>query len=331
MTDWIAETRRRKLAAYAHFLGVEAGLAGADELDDAAYLHALAEVVAVAPPGMALQFGAARRLAELGIVGHLILSAPDLAHTLDVWERHANMAGELASLSSRIEGAHWTLHFAAAPVLPLQSSRFLVEELVATFFAFAREATGADFSTFETAFAFPREEGVDYAMHLPGRVRFGAYAHPLNHAGAALVSGPSWMLEIPHLARDQETFDALRARLSQSRTGRDLPARIRDCLLSSPQAPPRADAVARALGMSERTLARRLEEQDTSFGAVLDDYRRALALDLLEGEASSVARVANLLGYRSENSFRRAFRGWMGKPVAQWRRERKLKKGSLAK
>lgn len=329
MTDWIAETRRRKLAAYAHFLGAEMGAVAARALDDAAYLHALAEVVALAPPGMALQFGAARRLAELGIVGHLILSAPDLAHTLDVWERHANMAGELASLTSRIEEGRWTLRFTASAMLPAAPARFLIEELVATFFAFAREATGADFSGFETAFPFPQAVGVDYPAYIPGCLRFDVHAH--GHPNAALVSGPAWMLEIAHLARDDETFEALRVRLPQSRAERDLPARIRDFLLSSPQFEPRADIVARSLGMSGRTLARRLEGQGTSFGTVLGDYRRALALDLLEGEAGSVARVANLLGYRSENSFRRAFRGWVGTPVAQWRREQKLGKGSLAK
>jgi AraC-like DNA-binding protein len=339
MTDWIADARRRKLVAYERCLDRAPSSLGA--MDDVAYLHGLAEVAAHTPAGTALAFGAGRRLADLGIFGHLILSAPDLERTLEVWTRHADMAGEPAQMTSRVDryagewGAAgcWTVRFIAAPVLSAGVARFVIEELVATFFAFAAEATGADFSVFETAFPFAPIRGVDYAASIPGRIRFDARE--------AQVSGPASLLTVSHRARDDETFAALLARLSPSWTRqgsdrRDLAARIRDCLIAVPQSPPRIDSVARALGMSARTLSRRLEAEGTSFGAVLDEYRRGLALDLLGGAGgTSVARTAHLLGYRSENSFRRAFRGWTGTSVGQWRRERqmcrKMEKGSLAK
>lgn len=333
MTDWIADARRRKLAAYAPYL--DRALSPVRAMDDATYLHGLAEVAAQAPAGTALAFGAGRRLADLGIFGHLILSAPDLARTLEVWARHADMAGEPAQMTSRVDeqARRWTVRFVASPVLSAGGARFVIEELVATFFAFAAEATGADFSVFETTFPFAPIGEVDYAASIPGRIRFDGRE--------AQVSGPASLLTVSHRARDDETFAALLARLTSSWTRhaadrRDLADRIRDCLIAAPQSPPRIYTVAHTLGMSTRTLSRRLEAEGTSFGAVLDDYRRVLALDLLgSGGGTSVARAAYLLGYRSENSFRRAFRGWTGTSVGQWRKERqdirKSKKGSLAK
>ncbi len=332
MTDWIADARRRKLAAYAPYLNRTVPLPR--ELDDVAYLHGLAEVAAHVPVGTALAFGAGRRLADLGIFGHLILSAPDLGRTLEVWARYADMAGEPAQMTSRVDeqAGIWTVRFTAAPVLSPAIARFVIEELVGTFFAFAAEATGADFSKFETAFPFAPIRGVEYSALVPGRIRFDART--------AQLSGPASLLTISHCARDDETFAALLARLSSSWTHRgayrrDLAARIRDCLIAAPQSPPRIDTVARALGTSTRTLSRDLEKEGTSFGAVLEDYRRVLAFDLLgSGGETSVARAAHLLGYRSENSFRRAFRGWTGVSVGHWRKarqlERKSKKGSLA-
>lgn len=67
--------------------------------------------------------------------------------------------------------------------------------------------------------------------------------------------------------------------------------------------------VARLLGVSARTLQRRLHDQGTSFRAVVDEVRSTEAARLLErGERAST--IAELLGFSEESAFRRAFRRW---------------------
>ncbi|HUD31354.1 MAG TPA: helix-turn-helix domain-containing protein [Novosphingobium sp.] len=330
MPDRISEMRRRKLAVYAEYLGRDAPTRQVQgPIDAMAYLHALAEMVSEAPSRMALEVGSRRRLADLGIIGHLILSAPDLGETLRLWDSHAGMAGELATMSSRVSGEgearRWTIHFAPLPFLAPELARFVVEELIATFFAFAREATGRDLADFEVGLPFAPSPAVDYPRYMCPTVRFGQRA--------ATVAGPASALALRQVAHDAETFDLLVSRLREP-SGRhgpaDLLARLREGLMARPGEPPRLDIIARGMGMSARTLSRGLAREGTSFAQVLSDYRRTIAIDLLQSRAMSVAEVAHLLGYRSESGLRRAFVEWTGLPVARWRQSLANQKGSLA-
>lgn len=75
---------------------------------------------------------------------------------------------------------------------------------------------------------------------------------------------------------------------------------------------------ARVLGVSERTLRRRLDEEGTSFRERLDQVRRSRALELLAHEG--VGPVARSLGFVDSRSFQRAFRRWTGMTPSEHRR-----------
>ena len=66
--------------------------------------------------------------------------------------------------------------------------------------------------------------------------------------------------------------------------------------------------IARALAMSARSLARRLNEESTSYTEVLDSVRRELATRYLEDKTFSISQIAWLLGYSEVSSFNHAFR-----------------------
>jgi AraC-like DNA-binding protein len=71
-------------------------------------------------------------------------------------------------------------------------------------------------------------------------------------------------------------------------------------------------SVARALGVSRRTLARRLAETETSFRTLLDAEIKARASRLLSSQKLSRPEMAEQLGYRDPTSFSRACRRWFG-------------------
>ncbi|MFO8142068.1 MAG: AraC family transcriptional regulator [Marinobacter sp.] len=124
----------------------------------------------------------------------------------------------------------------------------------------------------------------------------------------------------PGLSKLHEQFSAGRlAALGMER----LPAPdLRQWLLTriSQKLPRRLDA-ARALGVSERTLARRLQAQGQTFNGLLDDVRRELALTAVAGQQQSLADIAQSLGYAEASTFYRAFHRWTGLPPARWRNE----------
>lgn len=70
--------------------------------------------------------------------------------------------------------------------------------------------------------------------------------------------------------------------------------------------------VASKLAVSNRTLARRLKDEDTTYQKILDELREELARHYLTASNYSSMEIAFLLGYDESNSFYRAFRTWTG-------------------
>lgn len=85
---------------------------------------------------------------------------------------------------------------------------------------------------------------------------------------------------------------------------------------------PSAEEVAQTLCMGSRTLRRKLALCNSSFQAVLEQHRKAKALELLSAaSAPSLRTIAQQTGYQDERSLRRAFIRWMGVPPGQFRKE----------
>jgi AraC-like DNA-binding protein len=105
----------------------------------------------------------------------------------------------------------------------------------------------------------------------------------------------------------------LRRRLSELETGSTMSERVRAVLLEMlPAGEASVEAVALRLMVSPRTLQRRLREEGTSYQAVLNETREALARHYLSSSSLPAAEISFLLGYEDPNSFYRAFHGWTG-------------------
>jgi AraC-like DNA-binding protein len=95
---------------------------------------------------------------------------------------------------------------------------------------------------------------------------------------------------------------------------------------------PEISAVARELGLSDRTLQRRIIDDGATFRQLLLEARQELAHEYLNRPEMDVTEVAFLLGYEDSNSFYRAFRTWEGTTPSQLRAalrrsEKRKKKG----
>ncbi len=79
-----------------------------------------------------------------------------------------------------------------------------------------------------------------------------------------------------------------------------------------PHGKARANTIAKSLGLSQRTLARHLTEEGTTFSRLLNEIRRQLASRYLGDEALSISEIAWLLGYHDIGAFSHAFKQWTG-------------------
>lgn len=81
------------------------------------------------------------------------------------------------------------------------------------------------------------------------------------------------------------------------------------------------EKIARDLGMSIRTMARRLSEEGTTFANLVGDLRKALARDYLLNSDLPLTEIAFLLGYNDASSFSTAFRRWFGTTPRNFRKQ----------
>ena len=81
--------------------------------------------------------------------------------------------------------------------------------------------------------------------------------------------------------------------------------------------------VAQGLGLSVRTMQRRLDEAGASFTVMLNEVRRELALRYMENPRHSLVRISQMLGYSSPSAFTRWFIAQFGEPPQQWRARQK--------
>ena len=86
-----------------------------------------------------------------------------------------------------------------------------------------------------------------------------------------------------------------------------------------PHASARASAIAQALGMSERTLGRKLAQEGSSFMEVLQQLKSEIAVRYVEDPALPISRIAWLLGFEEVSSFSHAFKRWTGKSPRRMR------------
>jgi AraC-like DNA-binding protein len=140
-------------------------------------------------------------------------------------------------------------------------------------------------------------------------------------------------LERPFATHNDELLQMLAPQFEQALKGtrQSILAQVKwilKRLLSGSQ--PDLAMVAKELGMSERTLQRRITDEGTTFRELLNETRHELARQYLGNKLVEINEAAFLVGYEDPNSFYRAFRSWEGKTPAEWRAANQRRKSNEA-
>jgi AraC-like DNA-binding protein len=120
----------------------------------------------------------------------------------------------------------------------------------------------------------------------------------------------------------EQKAESMLARLPQAGGYAEQVLALADCELRTIS----ADHISGRLGVSERTLHRRLAAEGTSYRELIERARKAAALRYLE-QPRSLEEVADLLGYASTQSFQRAFRRWTGTSPGSYQRRHARRTG----
>ena len=150
----------------------------------------------------------------------------------------------------------------------------------------------------------------EFAPYFGADVRFAATADDISFAGSVgaktVASADPYLNKF--LVRHYE--EALSRRRAQGGAIRPLAENAIVPLL--PHGEVRSAEIARRLGLSQRTLARRLSEEGLTFSALLRELRLDLAHRYLADGDTSISHIAWLLGYQEVSAFSKAFKRWTG-------------------
>ena len=268
-----------------------------------------------AQPDFAVLLGDRRRLATLGPISVAVREEPDLRHVLRVLVLHEVSYNE--ALRMRLdegEGAAtirvWLELGAPAPVGQATALG------VAAINGVIRECVDDSWRPLGAYFAFPAP--ADLGQY---RAAFGPglwFEQPFT--GLVLSSRD--------LASPNRLSDPLLRPYAQqfleaavTRKGPRMTARVTELIeLMLPAGRCSLTAVADVLRLDPRTLRRHLAREGTSFSAVVDDTRAALAQRHLGSGTQSMTEISQLLGFETPSGFSRWFTKHFGMTARDWRK-----------
>jgi AraC-like DNA-binding protein len=262
--------------------------------------------------GLAVPFGA------FGPLDYLAASSADVAsafHSLAAWFR--TVASGMSLEVERADGGGEIRIVCSPEGPPPGRPREVSDEftIAVTLGRFRSRPTSSPFRVSEvrlTRAAPPRPSR--HAALLGTEVVFGCAVAALR------VPAETWAAKLPGAdPMLQETLRGLAERLELGKASGDLEQAVRARLRSLlPQGGGDAGEVARSLGMSVRTLHRKLRAEGRAFGDVVDLFRESEAERLLAAGTVPLAEVAYRLGFSDQSAFTRAFRRWKGAPPSAW-------------
>jgi AraC-like DNA-binding protein len=262
---------------------------------------------------------------DYGALEYVARSAATWGDAASATGRFMRLINDALRFSVHVEGAQAMIQLDS--VLPLQrapadfqSAAFHISSL-----HFWPEH---DRPSFQVWFTHPEPpDRREYELTFPGGTfRFDA---PFNG-----FVGPAEYLNQPIQGADPNLHALIRkhaeSMLAELPRAHSLTERVRELLAEKlAHGTPSLGQIARQVSMSERTLARHLEDEGTTFKALLEDLRRRLALRYVRRSELTFSEIAGLLGFSQSAAFHRAFRRWTGRTPLEYRRSPLDPEGSV--
>lgn len=272
-------------------------------------------------PALALHFGAAEPFNELSIVGLIAYSARTMGEAFEQTNRYARLVVEVDGHEA---GARFAIHRREDGVWLVDRRRN------PNAFPELTESTWVRF-IHDRKRAYPDREPYVLEVHMT----HDAPAHSAAYRAyfdMPLVFGAPWnamriresWLDEPTGSKDRYVFGVFAAHADQLLQSLSTMATIRGRIESAllpvlHTGNVTMTEVARRLGFSRSTLHRRLKAEGETFEAILDDLRRRMAIEYIDGRKVSVNEAAYLTGFSDPSAFSRAFRRWTGMSPGRFR------------
>jgi AraC-like DNA-binding protein len=256
-------------------------------------------------------------LRQVGVLGYVLLNSSTLGDALRHLQRYLRVLTEGWEIDLEIDGGEAVL--VARMVDPLvKDERQIAEGCMSSLLNTCELITGAKISPIRVEFRHRPKEARTIERRFGCPVRYGQDRIALFLKRKLLHHAVE--------AADDELLKILKRHCRQiigtrPRT-KGLAFEVRELITTLlPNGQPMIDDVARELGMSSRTLRRRLADQGLIYKELVEDVRHKLALRYMSDKRINLKQVVYLLGYSDLAAFNHAFRRWTGSSPSQYRRK----------
>jgi AraC-like DNA-binding protein len=253
---------------------------------------------------------------ELGLLYYVMASSQTLGDALKRVARYSQITNEALVVRYR-EGNRLIINLSYSDV-PRHSERHQIEFCMFAVLRICRMLTGQNLVPQNFSIAHFRSEGISEMARFVGtKLEFGAdkdeFALNLDARELPLIHADTHLNDLL-LKYCEAALADRRGDVSQLRT------KVQNAISSMlPHGRVLVDDVARSLGMSKRTLARRLSDEGLNFTEILQQLRRDLAVSYLDDRKLHVSKIAWLLGFHEVSAFTHACKRWTGKTPREMR------------
>jgi len=250
-------------------------------------------------------------LREIGLLYYVWNSSNLLGDALRRAERYSSIVNEAVSLRVRSDKKDLALTTTYVGIKRL-SDRHQIEFFVTSLVRLCRQLTNRHLRPSSVGFVHRRKGGAPALEKFLGcNVTFGSASDE--------VAFPGTVKQMPVVSADPHLNELLIKCCDEARSHRKAGRLTCRVAVENAIAPllPHGKAgvveIARQLGMSPRTLERRLRLEGLTFGGTLSELRCDLAKRYLREEDMPISKIAWLLGYQDAGGFTHAFKRWTGK------------------
>lgn len=266
--------------------------------------------------GLPLRVGDSMRCDDYGAFGLAWKSAPNLRGSYERLERYAQILTNVSAYEVRDveDGVLMLLHRSGDRRLGLRLSN---EATIASIASVSQQASSKDFTPLAIFFKHPAPETDKiHEQHFGCPVYFGSDKDALLVSNETLLA-PN-QLGDPTIAKFFDTHLDEEMEKLEHDAGLEKRVKIQISQQLS-EGIPSISQIARFLGMSGRTLQRRLSEKGYTFQNLVDESRRELAEKLLQKTDYPLMEIAFLTGFSEQSAFTRAFKRWAGQTPRSYR------------
>lgn len=283
------------------------------ELDASQELCVVGNLIrACRQPGLGLEVGMRYNFASYGLWGLGLISSATAGDALALALRFIPLTFAFCRISGGLDGDTFTVTFEAPDVEPAVQ-RFLVERDVSAAARLMKEVLGPEFVLSRFTFQHATERGggrVEDLVRVVGvRPEFGASSNSLTSDSKLLALRLPQANPVTVAMCERACEELLERRRARLGTGEFL----RQYLAAAPMnMAPDLPQAARALGLSDRTLKRRLQDEGLTYRALLAEVRGGQANQLLGDSTLSLTQIAERMGFSDLSSFSQAYKRWFG-------------------